>query len=69
MGKRIKNPVQILLEKSGDEVTCSLHYGLECEHGSLGRQVFEPALTPNEEQEARQLMDWAMTKINEHEEI
>lgn len=49
MGKRIKNPIETKIVEDDGEVTVSIHYGVDCEYGDLGRKGITPELTPAEQ--------------------
>ena len=69
MAKKIKNPIDVIIEKKDGETATSLHYGLECEYGNLGRTGFTPELTAPEQAAIDRIMDAAIAKINAHEGI
>ena len=69
MAKRIKNPIEVKIVKEENGITTSLHYGLECEYGDLGRKGYIPELTSQEQAIIGQVVEGAISKIEQYEEI
>ena len=69
MAKKIKNPIRTEVMLSNGELTCFLHYGLECEDcGQGGRRDYHiKELEPAEKDIAEKLTSWAIKKILAHE--
>jgi len=72
MAKRIRNPKEVSIVEENNEITVSLHYGVDCEeypglHIRKGLPI--ESMSPAEQAVAQQVMDWATGKMKEHEGV
>lgn len=76
MAKRIKNPIEVKATVSLDDngaieqvEDVSVHYGLECEHGDLGRKGLPLEQNQTVENVVKDFVEEALRQASKHEEI
>ncbi len=69
MAKILKDKLQIVLDLTSDEVSCSAHYEVDCEYGGLGRKGLPIPLTNNQKTTIKSFGKNILTQIEAHEGI